>query len=692
MKISYFILIITIVAVIMFPSCRTKRQLQKSNALYEAGEYFRAIEGFKKVYSGKKLKDKKLKAEISFKLGECYRNINLPKESARWYKRAIPTYQNPMTYLYYADALKMQDNFDEALIQYQEYQKLVPDDQRGTIGAESCEAIRNWMQNPTKYVVTEMKEWNSKQSDFCPTFAKDDYTVVYFTTTREEALGNKESGIWGQKFSDVFQTRKDRKNEWSVPTPLPNSINTEVDEGATAFDATYSTMYLTRCVKEKEGNFGCRIFISAKGESQWQAPTALDFIADSSISIGHPSLSKDELTLFFSATMENGLGGRDIWMVNRKSKKDKWGDPKNLGTDINTPGDEMYPYIHKDSVFYFSSNYHLGFGGLDIFRAEATNDEHWKIENMKSPINSTADDFGITLEEDEKNGFFSSSRPGGKGSDDIYQFSIPPVVFSISGFIKNQETDSVIVGASVKMIGSNGTSFELVTAKDGAYNFKLKPNTDYYLTTSAKNYFKGKAEETTKGLTESKEIKLDIYMKPIPFDSLTGKPTVIKLENIFYDYNQATLRPESQVALDSLTELLNFNPEIAIELMAHTDYVGTAQYNDTLSQRRAQSVVNYLIKKGIDPNRLVATGYGERKPAVVNDKIAKQYAYFKLGTVLTETYIRNTLQTDVQRDVATQLCRRTEFIVLTTEYKAGMILKPSENRDVIINEKQPGQN
>lgn len=634
-------------------------QFSKADKLFETGDYFKAIDIYKKSYS--KTKKKAAKAEISFKIAECYRLMNMTKEAPSWYKKAITgKYPDTHAVLYYANLLKINGEFDKAKEQYQLYKELVPDDARGSLGIESIEIIKKWTANPSAYIVTELKAFNSKQSDFCAVYSKSSYSEIYFTSTREGSLGNKTNNASGEKYSSIFVVNQDRKGKWSEPVLLDEGIvNTNFDEGTPNLNKNKVAMYFTRCTKEKGVNSGCKIYYTEKKSQAWIAPTELKILADSSITVGHPAISEDELTLYFVAEMKEGFGGKDIWRVTRARKTDKWGKVENLGGQINTIGNEMFPYVRNDSTLYFSSDGHLGMGGLDIFKATLSKGI-WHLENMKSPINSEADDFGISFKDEANDaGLFSSTR-NEKMGDNIYTFSLPEIKIVLAGLVKDAETGLTLEGAKVSLIGSDGTSMDRVTAQNGSFRFDLSAETDYLLTAEAANYLKGKAEETTSGIEKTTTLNIEILMPPIK--------KVFELPNIEYAYAKADLSPISMVSLDNLVELLNDNPNITIELGANTDFRGTTEGNETLSQARAQSVVDYLISKGISQKRLIAKGYGESHPKTVDKKIAEIHTFLKENNVLDENFINN-LQTTTQKEIAHQLNRRTEFRILSTDFK-----------------------
>ncbi|MBN1417080.1 MAG: OmpA family protein [Bacteroidales bacterium] len=662
MKMNKILLVIGLMFGICVLVAGQSKKVARAYETFDAGEYYAAIDEFKRAYQ--QITDKKEKLHIAFNIAECYRITNNPSQASLWYGKVVAKdYENPVAILYYADALKMNQNYEEARAQYMHYKDLVPDDPRGADGIISCDQSLSWIENPTGYQVEEMKFINSRNSDYGPAYSRDDYQELYFTSSREETTGNAEHGGTGQAFSDIFFSTMDKKGKWSTPLPLPEPVNTEAEEGTPCLSGDYNTMYFTRCNVSKRKPMGCEIFkVERQGES-WGREESLGIASDSLV-IAHPAVSKDGLTLYFVSDMEGstktaeGKNSKDIWMVTRSDAKGKWSEPVNLPQAINTPGDEVFPFVHADGSLYFSSNGHPGMGGLDIFKARKSETGQWEIENMKYPINSSSDDFGIVFENERESGYLSSSRKG-KGNDDIYSFLLPPLKFSIIGTVKNEKTDEVIPEALVKSIGSDGITLETNTARDGTFRFTLKPGTDYVFIAEKKGFLKGKERESTKGISQSTEFRTQIYLSSVEIP--------IELENIFFDLDKADLRPESMVSLDRLVETLNDNPNIVIELGSHTDFRATDEYNNDLSRRRAQAVVNYLIEKGIVRERLVAKGYGETTPKVVDKKDNEAYPFLPVGTVLSEKYITGLADED-QQEMANFLNRRTEFKVLREDY------------------------
>lgn len=634
------------------------KKFDKAKELLDAGEYYQAIELYEKLYP--KLNDKKSKAETSFYIGECYRNINDTKNSMKWYKKASNfNYQNPLIYLYLADVYRMKEEYEDAIANYANYKDIVPGDSRGENGILSCQLAQEWKAEPSRYLITEATQFNGKQADFATAYAGDS-TQLYFTSARESSTGEEINGNSGMLFTDIFYIQKDKKGKWSEPVPAPGSINTQFDEGVSCLTEDGLTMYYTSCLMADIGNLGCQIYVSEQSGGLWGAPETLEIFSDSSISVGHPFISPDELTLYFVAEHPTeGFGGKDIWKITRNSKSAEWGKPEILSSEINTIDNELYPSVDAKGNLYFSSNGMIGMGGLDIFKATFNEDDSsWKVENMKYPINSSSDDFRIIFNGEEKNGYLSSTR-NIYTSDDIFYFWEPPLVLTITGKVYNDKNNAPLLGVTVKMTGSNGSSVETTTAADGSFNFDLSEKTDYYFEATKTGYLKGTATETTKGLEENTALTTEIYIIP---DNES-----IQIENIFYALNDTTLREESKVALEELVKILNENPNITIELMANTDFRGSDEANMKLSQGRANSVVAFLIEKGIAEDRLVAKGYGETTPFVIDEKTAGVYDFFSVGDILDEAFINN-LSTNQEIETAHQLNRRTEFKVLSKDY------------------------
>ncbi|MGM0497439.1 MAG: OmpA family protein [Bacteroidota bacterium] len=649
------ILLIAAIGIFFLNSAKAQMKFyNRAEETYKAGQYIEAVDQYREAYD--KIQGKEIKAEIVFKLAECYRKTGQPRKAELWYNNAIKKeYDNPKIYLHYANALLSNEDFEEAKENYEIYKEKVPDDPRGEKGIESSEKAQKWKENPNGYRVEEVKFINSRNNDYCPTYSKSGYNEIYFTSSREEATGDEKHGGTGEKFADIFYSQQDMSGRWSEPEGASDKINTEVEEGATSFTGDYNTMYFTRCEVDKKKMLGCKIMRTNKDGEEWEKPEALT-IAEDSFVVAHPSISDDGSTLYFAANLPGGQGGTDIWKVNKTNEG--WSEPINLGDQINTAGKEVFPFIHPDGTLYFSSDSHVGMGGLDIFKATPKSDDSWEIENMRYPVNSTHDDFGIVFQDEKEKGFLTSSRK--RGDDKIFSFVLPPLKFSVEGVVKNKKTEDPIENASVKLVGSDGMTMSSETDEDGSFKFMLRPGTDYVFVASKKNFLTNKGKASTKGLEESKVFEPEILLSSIK------EP--IELPNIFYDFAKADLRDESKEALDNLVETLNDNPRVVIELRSHTDFRGDHWSNVELSTERAESVVNYLIDNGIDPARLRAKGYAATMPKEIDSKLASEYDFLEEGDVLTEEFIKD-LEEEEQREDAHQINRRTEFKVIATDFE-----------------------
>jgi peptidoglycan-associated lipoprotein len=622
---------------------------------FDSGDYYDAINLYKKAYTKEKNKPKK--AEIIFKVAECYRKTNDYKNQEVWYGKAVKAKsKNPNATLFLANALRYNGKYDEAIVQYEAYKKLNPEDPAGDLGVQSATQGQKWKDRPTRFKVENVAAINTKYSDFGATYSNKDKRHIIYTSARAESMGKNDDGGTGEKFQDLFEATVDKKGKWSVPRPLLEPVNTTDNDGAASLNVKGDVMYFTRCVFGKDANGICDIYLAKRSGSTWDEPKLQKFGPDSVV-VGQPSLSTDEQQLFFVSNMPGGQGGYDIWKADWDKAGSKWGTPVNLGPKINTPQDEMFPFIATDGTLYFSSKGHVGMGGLDIFRSKISGSSWDEPINLKYPANTSADDFAYISDETGETGFLSSNREGGKGSDDIYKWTLPPLVFTVSGKVFDADSKANIEGARIEIFASDGSNIPYNTDKTGSYKFDLKPETDYKLVATVPSYLSKQYELTTKGLETSKDFIGD-------FDfALKSTLKAIELPNILYDLGKWDLRPESKKALDGLITIMNDNPTIVIELGSHTDSRPIPMSNDTLSQHRAESVVNYLIEKGIDPGRLVAKGYGQHQPRT----LYKDIGSFKTGDVLTDAFINN-LKKPALKEEAHQLNRRTEFKVLRTNF------------------------
>jgi len=656
-KIILFFFLFVTFSLLIFNSCKSAR-LSDAVAKEERGEYYEAADIYRRVYSKTSSSKKKiLKGSVAYHMGDCFRKVNNSKKAQTGYQNAIRFgYADSTAIFYYALMLQRNGNYTEAIKQYKIFLELDPNNQWAKNGVIGCDSALKWKKNPTRYTVKKEDKMNSRKSDFSPMLAGEKYDQLYITTTRDEALGDEKSAITGVKFSDIFVSKQDEKGQWLSPVPLEEGFNTEAEEGVCSFTNNGSTMYYTYCQQDQEYPRTAEILKSSRLGAKWNKGEKVGIFADSMKMAAHPAIDPSGKYLYFVSDIMGGHGGKDIWRI----EVDAIGraNPENLGAEINTAGDEMFPYMRTDSIMYFASNGHPGMGGLDIFKATLTKGGKWVVENMKSPINSAGDDFGITFAGKSEKGFFSSNRNDTKGYDHIYSFSLPSVNVFIEGWVLDRD-EEVVENAIIKIVGKDGTNEKIFAKKDGSYRLELARGVDYVMMANAQGYLNQKQSLTTPKDEKSETFYVDFSLASI------AKPVLI--ENIFYDFNKATLRSESQKTLDELISLLKDNPNVTIELMAHTDRIGSDSYNQILSQRRAQSVVDYLIKGGIEKERLTAVGYGKSQPKTVSKSIEKQYTFLPEDTVLSETFIQTL--TPAQQEIADQINRRTEFKVLRTNYK-----------------------
>lgn len=623
---------------------------EADHALYQEGKYFDAIEMYKKAYAKEKGRD--VKAEIIYKIAESYRLSDQPEQAEVWYDKAIiARYNEPLAYYYLGEMKKENGKYDEAIVQFNKFIAEMPGDPRGPKGIESAKEAQAWMDNPTMYVVEPMTIVNSEGYDFSPTFASKDNDELIFTSLREESTGNGVSAVTGQSFADLYISQRDRKGKWSQPVLLEGEgLNTENEEGSATMNERKNTLYFTRCLVDKKGYYGCKIYTAKKMGNSYGQIEALP-IGNDSVKMGHPALLAGDEVMIFSSDREGGFGGKDLWYVKMISRSKGWSEPINLGSEINTKGNEMFPYVREDGTLYFASDGLPGMGGLDIFKAESLGENKWgNPTNMKAPINSNANDFGLIFDGTNNRGFFTSSREGGKGEDDIWMFSEPPLVFELVGLVKDLETGEPLVAATVTLVGTDGTSAEMETDATGTFEFKdnagvpyINPNTSYSIMVSKPGYLNAKGNESTVGIEESKRFAQTYELQPV------AKDKVIKLPDILYEFNSAALTPQAKDSLNDLYNTLVDNPNITIELLSHTDSRGGDKYNLNLSQKRAESAVEYLVSRGIAKDRMVAKGYGENRLLITDAEI-------------------NKLATEEEREAAHQLNRRTEFRILSMDY------------------------
>ncbi|MDD3859162.1 MAG: OmpA family protein [Bacteroidales bacterium] len=683
MKRIIFLSLVVLLPIMMFA------QISKGDEYYNTGQYDLAKDYYLKALSG--ITTQAEKAQVNYKLGFCYKILGDFDKAEMYFGVAVQNYVKgvikPDVLLFYADALRMNGRYEDAIDIYKQYLQVSPQDHRATSGLASCTVVPKWISRPTRYKVINVSKFNTMQLDFSPVWASKDYRTIYFTSSREGSMGSRDNYKSGQKFTDIFEVTQDRKGSWSEPIPLAGGINTDDDEGASTVSLKGTDMFFTRCKAGKKVDEPCKIFYTSKKGNAWGDALLVSIPGFENYEIGYPALSSDDKYLYFSAEAPEGYGGMDLYVAERTGGSGySFGRPVNLGPIVNTLGDEVFPTVREDGTLYFASDGHQGMGGLDIYKV--VQDDKGKIisiENLRYPINSSFDDFGIIFNGKEETGYLSSNRKGGKGSDDLYSFSLPPLVVTLNGIVRDTtdlEKIVLIKDAKITLINDAGVVAELVSSSTGSFTYKLEPNQNYEVKAIVnKDYFSNSAKFTTFNVEYDTVINVVINLARIP--------RIIVLPNIEYDYDKATLRPESTVALDGLVKTLTDNPNITIELRAHTDFRGNDDYNQELSLARAKSCVDYLIEKGIKADRLTAKGLGESEPRTITKELATEYPAFKEGDILTEEYI-NKLIDKKQVEDAHQLNRRTEFSVVSTDYGAEEEAKDGATKDGVVPKGQQG--
>lgn len=654
-KAVYIIVCLLLTAVAA--GCRTPK-LSEADAQFQRGEYYDASVTYKKVYNKlRKKEERPQRGEVAFKMGRCYRLLNMSARASAAFQNALRyEYPDSTTHFMLAQALHADGKYAAALRSYDKYLEFCPDDSLAINCAEGCRTAQEIRARGSRYVVKQAKLFNSRRADFCPMYLGADCDQIYYTSTTEKATGDKKSEITGMKNADVFFSKKNEKGEWERPEPVEGELNTEFDEGIVAFSPDAQTMYLTKARRELNAPTSVEIYTSTRSDAKWSAPVKFEITADTLSTFGHPAVSPDGEYLYFVSDMPGGYGGKDIWRI---SLKERQGSLVNLGPDINTEGNDDFPYVRSDGSLYFSSDGHPGMGGLDIFRATTVGDPadlRWKVENMGFPINSAGDDFGITFGKGE-DGLFSSNRGDARGYDHIYSFEYDPVRITIEGLVMDKDEEPV-KNAIIRIVGNDGSNQKEVARDDGSFSFALQRGVKYVMLAGAKGYLNQKQEFASDSTMEDANYWVEFILPSI------SKPSVV--ENIFYDYDKADLRPESKTALNELIAVLHDNPNVTIEMASHTDRWGSDAYNINLSERRAKSVVDYLVENGISRDRLQPHGYGKSRPKTVTKRIARLYPQFKEGDILTEEFIKTLSEEDQQ--AADQINRRTEFSVLSLTY------------------------
>ncbi|MGN8725654.1 PorE family type IX secretion system protein [Segatella copri] len=650
--------IITAFCCLLLISCGIDKNLKKGEKFLSLGEYYDAADQFKQAYTKTPPKERENRGKLALKMARCYNKINSTPKAVNAYRNAIRYNQASLDdRLAYARLLLKNGEYKQAEKEFKILVDSMPDNILAQNGLKSAQMAPGWKKGGSRYQVKKMDVFTSRRADYSPMLLGDEYEQIYFTSTRNDAQGDELSGITGTKAGDIFYSEKDDKGKWSRPEAIATGLNTDYDEGSCCFTPDGKEMYLTQCVTDPASPRFAQIVTSSRSDAAWGKVQKLEITQDTLSTYAHPAISPDGEWLYFVSDMPGGMGGYDIWRV--RITPSGLGGVENLGSPINTPGDEMFPTFRPNGDLYFSSNGHIGMGGLDIYIARIDEKtQQYKIEHPGYPLNSEADDFGMTFEGPHNRGFFSSNRKDGRGYDHIYSFNNPEIVTTMKGWVYEKDGYE-LPAAQVMVVGNDGTYRKLPVKSDGSFTLFIHPEVDYLVMASCKGFLNHKEELRIDSAKESKE-----YVLQFPLASISAP---VLIDNIFYDFDKATLTPASTQALDKLVALLKENSHVTIELSAHCDYKGNSEYNKRLSQRRAQSVVDYLIAHGIEKDRLTPVGYGKERPKAIRRKLTEKYPWLKEDDVLTQDFILK--QTREHQEICNQLNRRTEFKVLRTTYK-----------------------
>lgn len=650
---------ITVVCLValFLASCGADKYMKRGEKELALGEYFDAAADFKQAYQKTPPKERQARGAIARRMAFCY-------DKSLQTGKAIVAYRNAIRYkadrgidhLALARLLMRNGNYKDAAAEFQVALDSMPGDGMAKAGLEAARRAPEIRQVGSRYTVKRLDELNGRRADYSPMLLGDDADEIYFTSTRKEAEGDELSGITGMKPGDIFYSTKDDKGKWTKPVAV-TGVNSAYDEGACSFSPDGREMYLTQCVTDPSSPRYAKIMKADRADASWGKPSVVELSRDTLSSFAHPAVSPDGEWLYFTSDIPGGMGGLDLWRV--RITGHGFGGVENLGSQINTAGDEAFPTFRPNGDLYFSSNGHPGLGGYDIFIARKGKDGKTTLSHPGYPLNSAGDDFGMTFEGAHNRGVFSSNRGDARGWDHLYSFVNPEIEQTVKGWV--YEIDGYeLPQAQVYCVGDDGTNEKLTLKSDGSFTKTMSPGVSYLFLAACKGFLNHKEE--IKALANPKASR-DTTLQ----FALANISAPVLIDNIFYDFDKATLRDSSKVALNQLVGILNDNPNVTIELAAHTDYVGSAAYNKGLSQRRAESVIRYLIAHGIAADRLTPVGYGKERPRKVNRRLAARYSWLKEGDVLTEQFIK-ALKDTKHQEICNQLNRRTEFSVLRTTY------------------------
>ncbi len=631
----------------------------EADLAYARGAYSTSLQEYIKVYP--KVKQIDEKGRIAFMAGESFLKLMEPAGAEEWYEKALGLRygsDNPEVYLHYGQAMSMQQEFDEAIEWYIAFKENGGDPSLADqLIAQADDDALELMEPSSRYIVDNLLRLNSTSYDYGVGFASKKSDKIVFSSSRESATGSGEDPITGERYMDLFSAEQDKKENWSTPEPLNSTINTEYNEGTVTFDKKYRQIYFTRCISDEDNSYACDIYRSSTMGNKYGPSEVVELInrdENDSSQVGHPCFTIDNDYLMFVSDMPGGFGGKDLWYVAYDDKEDTFGEPVNMGPNVNSAGDEMFPAMRYDGALYYSSTTLGKMGGLDIVRAMAAEGtmQFQKAEPMPYPINSSNDDFSLVFRDNEDSGIFTSGRTGGKGKDDLYSFRLPEMEFCYQGDVFDSYTGNPL-GATVVVNGSNGDSFTLTADGDGTFALcdkEIKGNTTYDVEVNYEGYIVTGDRFTTVGLSNSTTMTREFPMKEVVLDVEYDMPLVL------YPFNESELLINAEVnSADSLNYLLSImerNETFVIQLESHTDSRGNATYNKELSQKRAQTCVDYLIGRGVARDRLEAAGLGKERLLISDAEIAK-------------------MSSEDEKERAHQANRRTVFRILRFDYQPG---------------------
>lgn len=671
-----------------------KNYVKEARTLYRNQVYKDAADkcelAFKKIHR-KGAAALRTKGEMAFKAAESYRNLEDAKNATDWYEKAILLkYQKevPELVFYNAEMYMLMGDFAKAKKNYEAYKSLVPSDTRADIGIEKCAKFDSYKANKTRHVVNLEDKINTETFDMAPSIGDKKSNSLVFGSSRNGSSMNENDKKTGQLYLDLWEVEKDKKGNWTAPKAIEGKgINTDEHEGTAAFDSRYKTMFFTRCPNEKKQHLGCDIWVSEGGPGKWGEPEKLDLKGgNDTVSVGHPCVSDDGKTLIFASDLPGGFGGKDLWITTYDKKAKAWTTPVNLGSGINTPGNELFPTFALDGSLMYASDGLPGMGGLDMFKAErvGTEDKWENPKNFGFPLNSEQNDYHI-VELDERHGYFTSERKGVKGKTnlpDIFNYELPPFIYDLKVIVSELgKKEKKISDLSIKVTGTDGSTWEGFTNKQGQVFWDKKTNGERYVNESVsydiavgtkKGYKENKTpyKITTVGVNENQSFVVELQL--IPEGSF-------RLPEVRYPFNQWSLLVDSSFnSKDSLMyvyNLLQEYPTMVLELSSHTDSRGNDEYNRILADNRAKQCYIFLVdEKGIDPRRIVPVGRGESQPRKVYNKGTEWSETIPEGqvgwveVVLTEAFINKYKADKATFEKLHQFNRRTEARVITMEF------------------------